>query len=253
MSEKVKTCEICKGEFVQRQHNHKFCSQSCKSKAKQIRDKHRSLMGLTWEREGNCVTCGGAMQRRVHNQCYCSPECADAGSSFNARAKRAQRKEERTQRLSPFLRLEDWRFKFTELEIIYLAELNRGYGIKEFSKTLFGEKNSGSRTVVMLLALFEAVEEETGVDLAEHLDDPSAMTLYSNAEWADKQRAEGKMQIQRPRGYGRKGPSLGLSKNPSTVKGKFGVKASPEFNWGVLGPRVWQGSGPRDTNEHRDE
>ena len=240
MSKKLRKCAVCDVEFLPRAWNSKFCSPECKVKARTIRDKQRRTEGITWQRKPNCAVCGFAFERTVHNQMYCNPKCQEIGATFKARAHRAQRKQERIERLSPFLRIEDWRFRYSELEIIYLAELNPSYGIKEFCKQLVraeGSHSTRSGTLLMLHALFEAVHEETGVDLAEHLDSPEGMVTYSNIEWVAKQKAEGRKQMQRPRGYGRRGKSQGLAKNPSKVGGKFGVRTSPDFNWGVLGPR----------------
>ena len=119
-------------------------------------------------------------------------------------------------------------FKFSDEEIIQLAELNPGYGFRRFIKSLYPNTHKFSQYKYEFTLLFNDFKEFCGIDLIEILDDPKFSIIVSGDEYL---RITGEKQL--PVGYGR---SLGgRSSKPETVKTRGAHIKIPlppqDFNW----------------------
>ena len=121
------------------------------------------------------------------------------------------------------------------MEIIQLAYQNPGYGYSNFWKRICREKAKWN-----VWDLFEIWKEKTGYCLYSHLQDPNSMVTYTDQEWYEKRKAEGKP-YNRPKGYGNNtGNNLTMKKKikrgfaGNSKKGS--IKVKPEFVWGDVEP-----------------
>ena len=123
------------------------------------------------------------------------------------------------------------RYKYSDEEILYLAELNPGYGFRRFIKSLYPNTHKFSQYKHEFTLLFNDYKEFCGVDLIEHLDDPKYSILVSGDEYL---RITGERQL--PVGYGRQ--TGGRTSKPDAVKPRGAQIRIPlppqEFNWGNI-------------------
>ena len=124
-------------------------------------------------------------------------------------------------------------FKYSDEEIISLAELNPGYGLRRLINQLYPNVHKFSEYKYEFIMLFNDYNEFCGIDLIEQLEDQSYSKLVSGPEYLE---ITGEKQL--PVGYGRgtggrkskpdrKNPTASLIKVPLPPQ---------EFNWGGLPP-----------------
>ena len=120
--------------------------------------------------------------------------------------------------------------KYSDEEVIELAELNPGFGLRRFVKVLYPKTKSPRDYEYDFTILFDEWKDFSGIDLLNHLEDKKYSKLVNGDEYL---KITGKKYL--PSGYGRSS-----SRTSSTErKGKpgLGVKVplKPQiFNWGDI-------------------
>ena len=203
----------------------------------------------TFAQNISCAFCGKTAKKRQNNQKFCTEECRLA----NVRVKTIERKCEvcnetffvakqssATRTCGKFcgdvLNSVEQQ-TFIDQEIIHLALLNAGYGVKRFEAKVTGLSENGER----LFWIRNHHLEETGIDLFKILNDSTKLIEMRRDEWIASGRPA------RVRTVGNFTNSKRM--NMSTVKvryeneKRFGfdmyaprthkkVRVYPEFNWG---------------------
>jgi len=125
--------------------------------------------------------------------------------------------------------------KYTEEEIIELARLNPGYGVRRMATKLYPKKNTESNEVASKITIIlKENEEECGEDLFDSLQSIEYSKMVTENEYL---RITGAHNI--PRGYGRRGGrNRGGKRINRNVKHKDTMIPLPpqEFNWGAIEP-----------------
>ena len=76
-------CKICGREFTKTSNSQKYCSDSCKAKAKKLQDSYNSRKTYILKKIrkpleiGTCEYCGEEFVKTHGNQKYCSEVCAE--------------------------------------------------------------------------------------------------------------------------------------------------------------------------------
>lgn len=217
------TCAQCEKVVERKTNNQKFCSVKCQritieEKRKINRRKY----------EYNCEVCNEPYTTTNFKTKTCSSFCASVFQSI-------------TQQL------------YTDEEIIHLAILNPGYGIRAFAKKVGSSLDRRYNMPFELQRvpyLFEQAKEELKLDLFAHLNNPDYMIEMRIDEWEAKGR---------PRAgtahTGQQGPRSNRREYMATYRRyeqsnfKFDrndirthrtVKVFPEFNWGSIEERSYR-------------
>lgn len=76
-------CKVCGREFVKKSNSQKYCSESCKNKAKKLQDSTNSKNRYIQQKENKpiiiatCKYCGSQFIKTHGNQKYCSKTCSE--------------------------------------------------------------------------------------------------------------------------------------------------------------------------------
>ena len=124
-------------------------------------------------------------------------------------------------------------FKYSDEEIIALAELNPGFRLRRFIKQLYPNTHKFSQYKYEFIMLFSDYHKFSGTDLIEQLDDSSYSKLVSGDEYKE---ITGEKQL--PVGYGRNmGGRMAKPDRKKPVASLIKVPLPPqEFNWGDITP-----------------
>jgi hypothetical protein len=119
--------------------------------------------------------------------------------------------------------------KYSDNEIIELICLNPGYGIDRFVNKIYPKRRSLEQSRYELTMIMNDYLNNTGEDLFSELQDPEYIKWVTHHDFL---KITGK---NIPKGFGRKGRSLGKSGNK---KSKASLVPLPpqEFNWGQIIP-----------------
>lgn len=133
---------------------------------------------------------------------------------------------------------------FTNEEVLYLATINPGVGIREFTRNVIKRKDNDAdlKNMEMILAFLQFCSEEFGFDYVEWIDDPDKMVTYKLRDLPEEYRTyvektqqtttpesrmAAKAKYRRYKHEGRDTSAFGK------VGGKF-VKVPPKFTYGDL-------------------
>jgi len=133
-------------------------------------------------------------------------------------------------------------FKYSDEEIITLAEINPGFGLRRFIKQLYPNTHRFSAYKHEFTMLFNDFREFSGTDLIEHLEDVSFSKMVSGVEYME---VTGENQL--PTGYGR-GTGGRKPKPERKQKSRTLIKVPlppQEFNWGDIVPESERRYGKR--------
>ena len=122
---------------------------------------------------------------------------------------------------------------FSDENIVDLAELNPGYGIKRFIKKLYPnvKERMMRRHEYEVIILFSDLKEAFGVDLLNHLEDKKYSKLVNGDEYM---RITGNKSL--PRGFGRSSSRISSELRKGEPGEGVKVPLPPqEFNWGDIG------------------
>lgn len=209
------TCAQCEKVVVRKTNNQKYCSTKC-----QQRNINRKKYKL------NCEVCNEEYISYKKSK-TCSVFCSHVYQSI-------------TQQL------------YTDEEIIQLAILNPGYGVKEFAKKVGSSLNARNMPYELqrLPYLFEQAKEELKLDLFAHLNNPDYMIEMRIDEWV----AKGKPRAG-TKHTGQQGPRMNQRKFMGTyhryeqsnfefdrydIRTHRIIKVFPEFNWGSIEQRSYR-------------
>jgi len=184
----------------------------------------------------NCARCGKESIAGANGQKYCSPECRHANWMEQKKGQLSKRKctlcgdyylgRRGRKFCSPAcantLKFAIW----TDLEIIYLASLNPGYGFKNFIGTIYNRKqeSGNDKTQLRVLDILQKMKEDTGNDYYEWLQNPDYMETMKLGDYVTK---HGKQHV--PKFQGRHG-GRGVPIMNSAIRIK--TDKNIEFQWG---------------------
>lgn len=189
----------------------------------------------------NCALCGKEATANANGQQYCTIQCRT--DAWNKRM-RTLTKRKCTECGEYYMGAKGRKFcsdscantakfaKWTNLEIIYLASLNPGYGFRKFIRTLYTSQTGSERTQMRVLDILQKMKEDTGNDYYEWLQNPDYMQRLSLSDYVAKY---GITHV--PKYQGRVG-GRGVPRENSKVTIK--TDKSIEFQWGRFAedPRV---------------
>jgi len=201
-----RTCkkEGCDNQFeTYLSQNKRFCSPSCTPQRQQSSK-------YPYRRHKRCVVCGKGFTFTVNgpwstkNRTCCSTDCSIIRSI---------------------------RYKWEDDELIYLAIINGGFGVRKFFKVLYSTHKKNSHYEIDLL---NVLKESSGYDLFAHLQDPDYMEQVHWADYISERKRLG-LPAAVPPGW-RLGPLVRNKTLPKRrPKGRHTlIKLSPTFNWGYL-------------------
>lgn len=133
---------------------------------------------------------------------------------------------------------------FSNEEVLYLATINPGVGIREFTRNVIKRKDNDAdlKNMEVILAFLQFCSEEFGFDYVEWVDDPDKMVIYKLRDLPEEyrqyvektqqtttpeSRMAGNAKYRRYKAEGRDTSAFGQA------GGKF-VKVPPKFTYGDL-------------------
>ena len=129
-----------------------------------------------------------------------------------------------------FTKDKDEKGKFSEENIVDLAELNPGYGIKRFIKKLYPhvKEKEIRRYEYEIIMLFSDLKDAFGIDLLNHLEDKKYSKLVNGDEYM---RITGNKSL--PRGFGRSSSRISSELRKGEPGEGIKLPLPPQnFNWG---------------------
>ena len=118
--------------------------------------------------------------------------------------------------------------KYTDEEILILAELNPGFGLRRFVKQLYPKTKALRKYEYDFTMLFKDWKDFTGVDLLNHLEDKKYSKLVTGEEYLKITRKK-----HLPSGYGRSSSRTSSIERKGSPGTGVKVPLKPQrFNWG---------------------
>ena len=181
-------CEHCGKHATSTNNSQRFCSTKCQQAASRKRNQT-----LT---QRKCTLCGtryrGAKGRR-----FCSSACANVVQHT----------------------------KWTDVEIIYLASINPGYGFRKFCSKLHPSSGTSDKFQMRILDALQQFKKDTGNDFYALIQDPSLMETLNFNQYVERY---GIYHV--PAHQGRKGSKARTGTGVSTAKVRTAKHL--RFNWG---------------------
>ena len=120
--------------------------------------------------------------------------------------------------------------KYSDEEVIELAELNPGFGLRRFVKVLYPKSKSPRDYEYDFAMLFDEWKDFSGIDLLNHLEDKKYSKMVNGDEYL---KITGKKYL--PSGYGRSTSRISSTERKGTPGSGVKVPLKPQiFNWGNL-------------------
>lgn len=120
--------------------------------------------------------------------------------------------------------------KYSDEEVIELAELNPGFGLRRFVKVLYPNTKSPRKKEYDFTMLFDEWKNFSGIDLLNHLEDKKYSKMVNGDEYL---KITGEKYL--PSGYGRSSSRISSTERKGTPGSGVKVPLKPQiFNWGNL-------------------
>ena len=120
--------------------------------------------------------------------------------------------------------------KYSDEEVIELAELNPGFGLRRFVKVLYPKAKSPRDYEYDFTMLFDDWKDFSGIDLLNHLEDKKYSKMVNGDEYL---KITGEKYL--PSGYGRSSSRISSTERKGTPGSGVKVPLKPQiFNWGNL-------------------